>query len=167
MEARTVAAGGVFMGHVEHSATCAAPAGFAFAYVADYRNVPKWMFGIRHFTPVGEQTFGVGAVFDTALHLGPTTLHLRADTTEWIDGARVTMRAIKGIEGAIRWDFEAVGDVATEVSATADYRVPGGLAGRALDRVIRAFIGPAIRHTEKHLREKIETSYQESLGKGS
>lgn len=151
------------MGHVEHSATCAAPVGFAFTYVADYRNVPTWMFGIRHFTPAGEQTSGVGAVFDTALHLGPTTLHLRADTTEWVDGSRVTMRAIKGIEGTIRWDFQSLGEDVTKVSATADYRVPGGLAGRALDRVIQAFIGPAIRHTEKQLREKIESSYQESL----
>ncbi|MFI7000648.1 SRPBCC family protein [Nocardia sp. NPDC050175] len=155
------------MGHVEHSATCAAPVDFAFTYVADYRNVPEWMFGIRHFTPAGEQTSGVGAVFDTALHLGPTTLHLRADTTEWVDGARVTMRAIKGIEGTVRWDFASLGEEVTKVSATADYRVPGGLAGRALDRIIQAFIGPAIRHTEKHLREKIETSYQESLPKDS
>ncbi|MFF3225923.1 SRPBCC family protein [Nocardia suismassiliense] len=155
------------MGHVEHSATCAAPVDFVFTYVADYRNVPNWMFGIRHFTPVGEQTSGVGAVFDTALHLGPTTLHLRADTIEWIDGARVTMRAIKGIEGRIRWDFATLGAEATKVSATADYRVPGGLAGRALDRVIQAFIGPAVRHTEKNLREKIETSYRESLRKDS
>ncbi|MEU0869784.1 SRPBCC family protein [Nocardia brasiliensis] len=151
------------MGHVEHSAACKAPVDFTFTYVADYRNVPKWMFGIRHFTPVGDQTFGVGAVFDTALHLGPTTLHLRADTTEWIDGSRVTMRAIKGIEGSIRWDFEALSPETTKVSATADYRVPGGFAGRFLDRVIQAFIGPAIRHTEKHLREQIETSYRQSL----
>ncbi|QIS04482.1 SRPBCC family protein [Nocardia brasiliensis] len=150
------------MGHVEHSAACKAPADFAFGYVADYRNVPRWMFGIRHFTPVGEQTSGVGAVFDTALHLGPTTLHLRADTIEWLEGARITMRAIKGIEGSIRWDFEAIDPDTTNVGATADYRVPGGLAGRVLDRVIQAFIGPAIRHTEKHLREQIETSYRES-----
>lgn len=153
------------MGRVEHSATCAAPVDFAFAYVADYRNVPEWMFGIRHFTPIGEQTSGVGAVFDTALYLGPTTLHLHADTIEWIDGSRVTMRAIKGIEGTIRWDFQALAVDVTKVSATAHYRVPGGLAGKALDRIIQAFIGPAIRHTEKHLREKIETSHQESLGK--
>ncbi|PXX70955.1 polyketide cyclase/dehydrase/lipid transport protein [Nocardia tenerifensis] len=151
------------MGHVEHSARCAAPVGFAFAYVADYRNVPKWMFGIRHFTPVGEQTSGLGAVFDTALHLGPTTLQLRSDITEWVDDSRVTIRAIRGIEGAIRWDFAAVHARLTEITATADYRVPGGLAGRALDRVIQAFIGPAVRHTEKNLREKIEARYQESL----
>ncbi|GAA5093019.1 SRPBCC family protein [Nocardia iowensis] len=155
------------MGHVEHSATCKAPVDYAFTYVEDYRNVPEWMYGIRHFTPVGEQTSGVGSVFDTALHLGPTTLHLRTDTIEWMAGSRVTMRAIKGIEGTIRWDFASLGPETTKVTATADYRVPGGLAGRALDRVIQAFMGPAIRHTEKHLREKIETSYQESLRDGS
>ncbi|MFG1793566.1 SRPBCC family protein [Nocardia sp. NPDC049149] len=153
------------MGHVEHSATCKAPVGFVFGYVEDYRNVPDWMFGVRHFTPVGEQTSGIGSVFDTALHLGPTTLKLRADTVEWVDGERVTMRAIKGIEGTIRWDFAPVGAETTKVTATADYRVPGGLAGKALDRVIQAFIGPAIRHTEKGLRERIETNYQESLRK--
>ncbi|MCP2298421.1 Polyketide cyclase / dehydrase and lipid transport [Nocardia amikacinitolerans] len=152
------------MGHVEHSATGEAPVDFVFEYVADYRNVPKWMFGVGHFTPVGEQTSGVGAVFDTALHLGPTTLHMRAEITEWEDGAKVSLHAIKGIEGTVRWSFAAIDQSTTEIGVVVDYRVPGGFAGRALDKIIQAFVGPAIRHTEKSLRDQVLAGYRESLG---
>ncbi|MEV0031166.1 SRPBCC family protein [Nocardia sp. NPDC050793] len=151
------------MGRVEHSGIGEAPVDFAFDYVADYRTVPKWMFGVRHFTPVGAQTSGVGAVFDTAVHLGPTTLKLRAEIIEWEDGAKLSLHAIKGIEGTVRWSFEAVGERSTKIGVVVDYRVPGGLAGRALDKIIQAFVGPAIRHTENSLREQVLAAYRESL----
>ncbi|MEV6388928.1 SRPBCC family protein [Nocardia xishanensis] len=151
------------MGHIEHSAAGRAPVDFTFAYVADYRNVPKWLFGIRHYTPVGEQTSGVGAVFDTAVQLGPTTLHLRVEIVEWEDGATITLHAVKGIEGTVRWRFEAVDQDTTEIGVVVDYRVPGGLAGRALDKILRTFVEPAIRHTEKSLREQVLAAYGESL----
>lgn len=105
---------------------------------------------------------GTGATFDTAVHLGPTTLRLRVEVTDWLDNSTVTLRAVKGIEGTIRWDFAAVDESTTRITATVDYRVPGGLAGRALDRIIQAFVGPAIRHTEKHLREHLDRAYAES-----
>ncbi|WP_431963058.1 SRPBCC family protein [Nocardia sp. bgisy134] len=151
------------MGHLEHSATGRAPVDFAFAYVADYRNVPKWLFGIRHYTPVGEQTSGAGAVFDTTVQLGPTTLNLRVEIVEWEDGAKISLHAIKGIEGTVRWGFESVGEDSTKIDVVVDYRVPGGLAGRALDKIIQAFVGPAIRHTEKSLREQILAAHRASL----
>ncbi|WP_431949788.1 SRPBCC family protein [Nocardia lijiangensis] len=151
------------MGHVEHSATGGAPVDFAFQYVADYRNVPKWLFGIRHYTPVGEQISGVGAVFDTAVQLGPTTLHLRVEIVEWEDGSKISLHAIKGIEGTVHWRFEAVDQETTEIGVVVDYRVPGGLAGRALDKILQTFVGPAIRHTEKSLREQVLAAYRESL----
>lgn len=152
------------MGHVEHSGVGKAPVDFAYAYVVDYENVPRWMFGIRHYTPVGAQITGVGAVFDTALNLGPTTLHLRVEVTEWEDNSLVALHAVKGIEGTVRWTFESVTAETTKVGAVVDYKVPGGLVGKALDRVIQAFIGPAIRHTEKQLRQQIESAYIASQG---
>ncbi|WP_194819199.1 SRPBCC family protein [Nocardia sp. XZ_19_385] len=148
------------MGHVEHAAVGNAPREYSFDYVNDYRNVPNWMFGVKHFTPVGEQTSGVGAVFDTAINLGPMTLHVRGDVIEWEENSVIALRAVKGIEGRMRWHFEALGADTTKISVVCDYKVPGGLAGRALDKVIQAFIGPAIRYTEKHLRQQIESGYK-------
>ncbi|GAB2674509.1 SRPBCC family protein [Nocardia goodfellowii] len=150
------------MGHVEHAAVANAPREYAFEYVDDYRNVPRWMFGVKHFTPVGEQTSGVGAVFDTAINLGPMTLHVRGDVIEWEENSVIALRAVKGIEGRMRWHFETLGADTAKISVVCDYQVPGGLTGRALDRVIQAFIGPAIRHTEKHLRQQIESGYQKA-----
>lgn len=151
------------MGHVEHSAIGDAPVDFAFEYVADYQNVPKWMFGVKRFTPLGTQTRGLGAKFDTALNLGPTTLNLHAEVTEWVADRLITLYATKGIEATMRWTFAPIDATTTRIRVVADYKVPGGLAGRALDKIIQAFVGPAIRFTEKHLREQIQTAYRTSL----
>ncbi|WP_158608026.1 SRPBCC family protein [Nocardia panacis] len=147
------------MGHVEVGATARAAIEAAFEYVDDYRHVPDWMFGVKHFTPLGAQTSGVGARFDTALNLGPTTLHLQGEVVEWARDAVVTLRVRKGIEGTLRFTFQPLDAEATRIDAVVDYKVPGGLAGLALDRVLRAFIGPAVRHTERNLRERIEFDY--------
>ena len=45
---------------------CEAPLDVVFAYVADYRNVPDWLFGVQTFEPVGDIDHGLGAVFDGA-----------------------------------------------------------------------------------------------------
>jgi uncharacterized membrane protein len=74
----------------------------------------------------------------------------------------IALRAVKGIEGRMRWHFEELGPGTTKISVVCDYTVPGGLAGRALDRMIQAFIGPAMRYTEKHLRQEIESGYREA-----
>ncbi|QIS11940.1 SRPBCC family protein [Nocardia arthritidis] len=150
------------MGHVSYTAEGAAPAEFAFEYVADYRNLPRWVFGVKHYTPVGEQSRGVGAVFDSALNLGPMTLHLRGEVIEWEDNAVITLRAVKGVEGTARWTFEPIDAGHSRIGVVLDYRVPGGIAGRALDRVIQAIVGPTVKHAEKHLRHQIESAYAAS-----
>jgi hypothetical protein len=52
--------------------TFQAPLEVAFAYTADYRNVPDWLYGISKFEPVGENDYGLGAVFDGSMNLGAT-----------------------------------------------------------------------------------------------
>lgn len=152
------------MGHVSHKAIGNAPVEFAFGYVDDYRNVPKWMFGVSEFTPVGEQDQGLGAKFDTAIKLGPTTLHVRIDITEWEQDRLIALRTIKGIKATSSWRFAPHGDNQTEINAAIDYQLPGGFAGRALGKVIDAFVAPAVRHVDKHLRARIEESYVDSVG---
>ncbi|MFI9505331.1 SRPBCC family protein [Nocardia sp. NPDC052566] len=153
------------MGHVSYRAEGKAPVEFAFEYVADYRNLPRWVSVVKHYTPVGEQTRGVGAVFDSAVNLGPITLHLRGEVIEWEDNAVLALRALKGIEGVVRWTFEGIDEHRSKVEVVVDYTVPGGLAGRALDRVIKALVVPTIRYAEKHLRHQIESAYADSVGR--
>lgn len=152
------------MGHVSHQAVGDAPVEFAFAYVDDHRNVPKWMFGVSEFTPVGDKDHGLGAQFDTAIKLGPTTLHVRVEVTEWEQDKLIALRTIKGIKSTSSWRFSPNGDNQSEIDAAVDYELPGGFAGRALGKVIDAFVAPGVRHVDKHLRALIEESYTDSVG---
>ncbi|MEU8894523.1 SRPBCC family protein [Nocardia sp. NPDC048505] len=147
------------MGHVEHTAVGNAPRDFTFEYVNDYRNVPRWMFGIKEFKPAGEQSSGLGTVFDTAINLGPMTMHVRVDVVEWEEHTVFTLRAA---EGQMRWLFETLDSDTTRITVVCDYSIGGGIAGRPLDLAIQAFIGPAIRHAEKNLRQLVESGYRES-----
>lgn len=153
------------MGHVEHSAICAAPVDFTFAYTSDYQNVPKWMMGIDKLDPVGDRTRGVGAVFDTAVDLGPKALHLRMEVVDWVDNKALAFAITKALDADLLWRFESTGEYETRISAVADYRIPGGLAGRMLDKLIQAFTRVAIKHADKQLRAQIEQRYTESLAR--
>ena len=59
------------------------PVDVAFDYIDNYRNVPTWMFGVSEFTPFGEFDQGLGATFDAAMQIGPSTLRSKLEVTEW------------------------------------------------------------------------------------
>ncbi|GAB89487.1 hypothetical protein [Gordonia rhizosphera] len=60
----------------------------------------------------------------------------------------------KGVTAATIWRF-ADAEGGTEVDVEFEYRLPGGLAGRALGTLLEPFIGQAIRHTESKLAEQV------------
>ena len=146
------------MGHVNHVATVAAPVEFAFAYLSNYRNAPDWMWGLTRLTALTEVTHGVGAVFDTDVRLGSAPLLIEA--VEWVDNQVVSFKAIRGLEGTATWRFEPAGAKRCRITTDVEYRVGRGLAGRALDRLIKAFTAPAVRHTDKQVRVNIEALYR-------
>jgi len=147
------------MGHVEHSAIGHAPIDFAFEYTTDYRNVPRWMFGVSRFEPITEQTIGLGAVFETAVDLGPTELPLHVEVTSWVENEHFTLETVKGIAATCTWRFAVAEDGSTRITGIVDYKIGGGLAGKPLDKLIQAIAGPAVRHVDKHLRGEIEAAY--------
>ena len=144
------------MGDITHSATAAVPVETAFEYVDNHRNVPKWMFGVSKFDPVGELDHGLGAVFDTSITLGPKTLHIRTEVTEHEENRLIALTSRKGLESTVNLRFEPVDASTTKLTMSIGYKLPGGIAGKALGKVIDAFVGPGLRYTEKHLRHEIE-----------
>lgn len=147
------------MSEIRHQATMEGARAAAFAFVNDYRNVPKYMFGVSEFRPITEQTSGVGSQFVTVLKVGPKTLESTVECTDWIENELITMTSIKGFDAGTQWRF-ADGDEPGTVTAdiTFDYTLPGGLAGRALGGLLGQFMTPAIKHTDsvirKHLAEQ-------------
>jgi uncharacterized membrane protein len=142
-------------GRIAHVTKCEAPVGNSFAYVADHRNVPAWMWGVTKFEALGELDQGVGATFDVAVNLGPKTIYLRSLITEWVEDEQISMKSIQGVEGTMTWRFDAIDDETTAISVDVDYILPPGMAGKMLKKLIDPIVGVAIRHVEKHLVAEI------------
>ena len=136
--------------------TCEAPLDVAFDYVAEYRNVPDWLFGIHSFEPVGERDHGLGSVFDASIHLG---VHLRSriEVNAWVDNRLIGFDSVKGFAVSSRWNFEPVGGDRTAITAEVSYRLPFGPAGKAMGKVMEPFVKQAVTHSSDHLRTRIQS----------
>jgi len=144
------------MGHAEHRVECSAPIDHAFTCVTDYRSLPNWVLGLKHFDPLGEQTKGKGAAFDGAVNLGPITLPIRMNFTQWEDNTSFAAHFTDGVEGTLTVGFERIDQQRTLLNVALDYSVGKGISGRLLDKAIGAFIGPSFRYVDHHLPGQIE-----------
>jgi uncharacterized membrane protein len=139
---------------IVRTATCRAPLDVAFAYVADYRNIPSWMLGIERFVPVGEQDQGEGAEFDVTARFG-VRLHTRIRATEWIDERLIGMESVRGVAVCSRFAFEEARS-GTNITAEVSYHLPGGPAGRMMRRAVGPFVTRAVQHANRALVAGIE-----------
>ena len=135
--------------------TFQAPLEVAFAYTADYRNVPEWLYGISKFEPVGEKDYGLGSVFDGSMHLG-ATLHSRIEVNEFEENRLIGFDSIKGFKNSSRWTFSALDANRSTVVADVSYELPGGIAGKALGKVIEPFVKIAVKHSSAALQKAVE-----------
>lgn len=145
---------------IHHEGTAAAPLDVAFAYVDDYRNATDWMFGLARFEAVGEQVHGKGAVFDATFQVKPVKLHSTIEVREWEQDALIAFESVKGFRNWSTWKFEADGASRTKISVVFSYELPGGLAGKALGRVIEPVMMLSLRHSDEALRREIEARHQ-------
>ncbi|MFT4044467.1 MAG: SRPBCC family protein [Gordonia sp. (in: high G+C Gram-positive bacteria)] len=142
------------MAGIRESFVVEVPRAHVFAYINDYANVPKYMFGVSRFEPTTEQTSGLGAVFDSAMTIGPKTFGSTVEITEWEQDEVIRLESIAGFSVTTVWRFADDGD-ATVLDAEFDYRLPGGLGGRALKAIIEPFVGQAIKQTKENLRTQL------------
>ncbi len=149
------------MTEVRIAEDCAAPAEAAFAFMNDYRNLPKFWYGIESFTPVTAQTDGLGAKFDGKMKLGPASLTSRIEVVGWEESRLIATKSIKGIEIVSTFRFIPKGEIACTVDADISFSVGGGLAGKVLSRTIEPFVKIAVQHTTDSLIREIEKSHSE------
>jgi uncharacterized membrane protein len=145
---------------IHHEGTCAAPRDVAFAYVDDYRNATEWMFGLADFTPDGDKDHGLGAVFNGTFQVKPVKLHSTVECTGWSQDELIAFTSIKGFKNSSTWRFVSTGPATTKIEVTFSYEVPGGLAGKALGRVLEPIVSMSVRHSDEALRKHIEQRYQ-------
>lgn len=140
--------------HITKTIVCQAPVQQAFAYTANYRNIPQWLFGIKEFRPVGDLDYGLGSVFDGEMHLG-ATLTSRVEVIEFDENRKMVLDSVSGFKNTSSWTFNGNGD-RTEIAADVTYVLPGGIAGKALGKLIAPFIQVAVNKSAEHLVEHIE-----------
>lgn len=148
------------MARIQNHSVVAVPAEFAFGYTADFRNAATWMFGITRLEVVGDIELGLGAVYEGSIKLGPKTLHSTTEVTVFEPGHAVGTESTAGFVNRSTWRFQALGDNRTEILADLEYELPGGLAGRALGRVIEPFVHVAVKHSDEALSRQLVRQYQ-------
>lgn len=136
-----------------------APVEAAFAYTADYRNVPDWLYGIQKFTPVGDKDYGLGSVFDGAMSLG-VTLKSQVEIDQFEEDKLIGMNSIKGFRNWSRWSFEAIDATTSRISVDFFYELPGGIVGKGMGKTIEPFVKIAVKHTSAELKKHIEAAAQ-------
>jgi len=147
------------MVEIHHEGSCAAPLEVAFAYLDDYRNATDWMFGLSEFEPVGDQVQGVGAEFDGTFAVKPIKLHSTIRVTEWKSGEVIAYESVKGFHNWSTWRFRADGPERTRIVVRFGYELPGGLAGKAMGRVLEPIVALSVRHSDEALRREIEARH--------
>ena len=145
---------------IHHEGSCAAPVDVAFGYVDDYRNATDWMFGLAAFEPVGEQVQGLGAEFDGTFQVKPVKLHSTIKVTEWKENEVIAFESVKGFHNWSTWRFIAESPTRTKIAVKFSYELPGGLAGKALGRVLEPIVMLSLRHSDENLRREIEARYK-------
>ena len=109
--------------HVCHDGVAHVDRQAAFAYVADHRTVPEWMFGVTRFEPVGDRVRGVGARFDASMRIGPATFDSRLEIVEWEDNHRIVLSSISGFRTLSSWQFDDLGDGRMRLAVDFGYRL--------------------------------------------
>ena len=147
-------------GTVERQGEIDVPIDFAFGFVADYHNVPKWMFGVSEFQPRTDRTHGIGAVFATSFSSGIAALEVELTAVEWRDDEVITLESQQEPAIRARFTFASANTGSTLVRVRIDYPVRPGLAGRVLEKISETIVGQAVRHVETNLRRELISAYR-------
>jgi hypothetical protein len=76
--------------HVEKSIEIQAPVAEVFAYVADYRHALDWMAGFTEFTPLTDQSAGLGARVRASGRLIGFTISTDLEIVEFVENKHFT-----------------------------------------------------------------------------
>ena len=130
-----------------------------FDWVADYRNVSRVLDGVQRWEPVGDQSEGVGAVFDVRIGVLAIGLGIRLRITEWDRPRSIAFRsATAGITADGWWRLRPHAR-GTEVSLTIAYRLPGGGLGdfvaRRIEGLMRARVLKALDRMKAAIEERV------------
>lgn len=150
------------MTEVGFSQECDAPADVTFGYVADHRNVCEYWHGMTSYEPVGDRDSGIGAVFDAVSKLGPSSMRSRIEIVEFEPGSRLVFRSVSGTRTTTEYDFVPVGDGRCRLDFRIEFDLPGGIAGKAIERSIAPFVSTAAKKTAEGIADGARRAHRDT-----
>lgn len=143
---------GISMVRVTASDFVDLPAAAVFDYITDYRRMNEWVFGISKMVPVGDLDYGMGAIFEGVVNLGPTTLKSTAQITGWEQNSLIAFDSLSGFDFRSTVRLTAQGPNRTGLDVELAYEIGSGLPGRALARSLEPVIVMAGDHSVNKLK---------------
>ncbi|MER6393834.1 SRPBCC family protein [Streptomyces sp. NPDC059382] len=148
------------MTEVRFVATCNAPLDVTFAYLDDYRNVTEYWHGMTSYKPVGALDHGPGSIYEAISRMGPSTLKSTIETVEWEKDVRIAYTSVSGMDSNTTFDFAAVDATHSTVEFRIEFRLPGGIAGRAIEKTLEPFVATAARNTAANISKRVAEYYE-------
>lgn len=144
------------MHRVAHSTTVDVPVETCFRYVDDFDNAPRFIYGMKSFTPVGPSIPRLGTAFEARMQFGPVKFTLGGVICEHRDNEVIAISLDNGpLTGKATWRFAGLDTTSTAMSMDVDYQIGRGLTGRALAAVIDSIVSPAIKYTDAQLCKQL------------
>lgn len=148
------------MTEVRFVATCNAPLDVTFEYLDNYRNVTEYWHGMASYRPVGALDHGPGSIYEAVSKIGPSTLKSTIETVEWEHNVRIAYKSVAGMDSSTTFDFAAVDASHSTVEFRIEFRLPGGIAGKAIEKSLEPFVATAARNTAANISQRVAEYYE-------
>lgn len=146
------------MQHLTHTARIEQPIETCFRYVDTHENVPKWLYGVSEFRPIGQPERGLGTMVAISVKIGPVALRGRGTVCDYVENEIIAVRAdLVSVTVVLVWMFRADSSGATEITADISYQTAPGMAGRAVAKLVERVAVPAMTSSERALRKQLLT----------
>lgn len=134
-----------------------APSSVVFDFLADYTKAADYMYGLEKLVALTDNTRGLGARFEGTIKLG-ASLNSSLEVTEFIEGEKFTLASYKGIKNTSFWTISSLGADKSRAVLRWEYDLGGGIAGKALGKIVEPFVKIAAAHSSKEMKKAVEAS---------
>jgi uncharacterized membrane protein len=129
--------------------------------VAEPKNLPRFMAGIKTHRPKGHKRHGEGARFDSVADIGGRGFETVLVMTDWVEGKRIAATSESGLKVSATFVFQEFDDGTTDVTLVNEYEPPGIF--RLMGGLVRSTVDQAVQESLQDLKRMVEAE----TGKGS
>jgi uncharacterized membrane protein len=152
------------LNRVEATVTIRADVRRCFDFVAEPRNVPRFMAGVKRYDPQGKQDRGKGARFTSAAVVAGRDIETVLEIIDWKDCELMTAVSSGGIKLRASWSFEEYDDGTTDVTLTNEYDPPGVF--KLMGGLVRPTVDRGVKESLARLKRLVEGEAQKASAAG-